>query len=507
MWFGDAPSHDPDVGATLGSTITALQGAQIKVIAISTGADRLDLFGQVSAIATATGGQLRSGVDDSAVTAAILSGLQNLPVTITRQVTCDAGLTVVLTPTGPETFTSGGTGAYSEVITVSPGNPGGVTLHCTVRFLLNGILETGFTETINVTVPGADVAIVKTGPALVTEGQTYSYTLAVTNNGPATATGVTVSDPLPANTTFVSASAGCTLAAGTVTCNVGTLASGAGASFTVTVKAGGAGTTIVNKATVSANQSDPVPGNNSSTFTSTLNHNPVCTAVKANPAALWPPNHTLRSITLSGATDPDGNPVTFTVTGVTQDEPTNGLGDGDVAPDAVIGSGPNLQVRAERSGLGDGRVYRIAFTVSDGRGGSCTGVAKVGVPHDQSPPCIPGGRLPQRLQQPRLTSRSAAEPSGGRRSGGPRTRFRRRHPAAWSMSTGWPTRTALGVVVHGGRRPWPRAARGRSRHRRSRRRRRWPAGRPRHRSTAAADGLEALAHQRQTPVRARCHRR
>ena len=40
-------------------------------------------------------------------------------------------------------------------------------------------------------------------------------------------------------------------------------------------------------------------------------------------------------------------------------------------------------VRAERSGTGDGRVYRIAFDGSDGAGGTCSGTVTVGVPHDQ----------------------------------------------------------------------------------------------------------------------------
>jgi hypothetical protein len=42
---------------------------------------------------------------------------------------------------------------------------------------------------------------------------------------------------------------------------------------------------------------------------------------------------------------------------------------------------------AERSGTprltGNGRVYEIFFTASDGRGGTCSGSVKVGVPHDQ----------------------------------------------------------------------------------------------------------------------------
>jgi hypothetical protein len=39
-----------------------------------------------------------------------------------------------------------------------------------------------------------------------------------------------------------------------------------------------------------------------------------------------------------------------------------------------------VNLRAERDPKANGRVYRIAYTVSDGRGGSCSGVEKVGVP-------------------------------------------------------------------------------------------------------------------------------
>lgn len=384
VWFGDAPGHDPSNGATLATTIAALQAAQIRVIAVSTGANALNSTGQALAIATATGGLFRSGVDDTAVATAILSALQNLPVTVTPVITCDPGLTLTLAPTTPETVTSGADVTYTETIAIDASNPGGVTQLCTVKFLLNGLEQAGFTESVSVTVNGADLAILKTGPALVTEGNTYSYTLLVTNNGPATATAVSVSDAVPANATFVSASAACALSSGVVTCTAASLASAASTSFAVTVMAGSAGTEIVNTGTVSAYQVDKVPGNNSSTVHTTLNHNPVCTAVTAGPD-LWPPNHKLNVITLTGATDADGDALTWNVTSVTQDEPTNGLGDGDTPIDAVLGTGNQLKVRAERSGLGDGRVYRIGYTVRDGRGGSCTSVAKLGVPHDQSP--------------------------------------------------------------------------------------------------------------------------
>jgi hypothetical protein len=111
---------------------------------------------------------------------------------------------------------------------------------------------------------------------------------------------------------------------------------------------------------------------------------PDCSQASARPRVLWPPNHKVEAVVLAGVTDPDGDPVTVTVTGITQDEPTDGLGDGDAAPDGFGVGRPSPQVRAERSGLGNGRVYKIAFTASDGKGGSCSGAVTVGVPHDRN---------------------------------------------------------------------------------------------------------------------------
>ena len=78
--------------------------------------------------------------------------------------------------------------------------------------------------------------------------------------------------------------------------------------------------------------------------------------------------------------------MTINVTGVTQDERVNGLGDGDTGPDAVVTANSNVvKVRSERSGTADGRVYAITFTGTDVGGPSCTGTANVSVPHDQKP--------------------------------------------------------------------------------------------------------------------------
>ena len=111
------------------------------------------------------------------------------------------------------------------------------------------------------------------------------------------------------------------------------------------------------------------------------NQAPDCSGVQPSPSRLWSPNHKLRLVTLSGVTDADGDDVSYEVRSVTQDEP---VGRG---PDALRGSAANeIWLRAQRSGRGDGRVYRIAYVASDGHGNSCDGTALVGVPHDWSHP-------------------------------------------------------------------------------------------------------------------------
>ena len=126
-----------------------------------------------------------------------------------------------------------------------------------------------------------------------------------------------------------------------------------------------------------------------------VNTPPDCSGVAASTDTLWPPNHKLVEVTLSGATDADNDDVTLTITGVLQDEPTNGLGDGDESPDAFI-DGDSVELRAERSGNGDikdadGRVYEISFSAEDENGGTCSGSVIVGVPHDKKDTPIDSG--------------------------------------------------------------------------------------------------------------------
>jgi TolB protein len=101
------------------------------------------------------------------------------------------------------------------------------------------------------------------------------------------------------------------------------------------------------------------------------NRAPDCSRVLATPNQLS--RHGFQAVALSGATDPDGDAVTITIDGVTQDEPVGRR------PDARTGAASNeVYLRAERRPRGDGRVYRIAFTASDGSD-QCSGVATVEV--------------------------------------------------------------------------------------------------------------------------------
>jgi probable HAF family extracellular repeat protein len=106
---------------------------------------------------------------------------------------------------------------------------------------------------------------------------------------------------------------------------------------------------------------------------------PDCGMARPDVPVLWPPNHKLVPIHIVGISDPDNHPLAITITGVTQDEPVNGRGDGNTSPDAVLQENGVL-LRAERAGAGNGRIYRINFRADDGFGGVCTGSVSVVVP-------------------------------------------------------------------------------------------------------------------------------
>ena len=116
-------------------------------------------------------------------------------------------------------------------------------------------------------------------PDPVALGSNLTYNLTVTNNGELPATGVTLTDTLPAGATLVSATPGqgsCT-GGSTVVCNLGTLNAGANTTVTIVIMPP-AVRTINNTATVTANEVDPVPNNNSASQTTQVDFADVSVA-------------------------------------------------------------------------------------------------------------------------------------------------------------------------------------------------------------------------------------
>ncbi len=185
-------------------------------------------------------------------------------------VTCDLG-----------TVPAGGTATVTINVTVNPSTSGTVTNTATVASTtpdpdLSNNKDTLVTPVTPVPPPlvSADVSITKIGaPNPVFNGNALTYTLSVVNNGPSSAQAVMVSDPLPFEFAFgsVSATAGsCTESAGTVTCDLGAMASGDKATVTIvgTAHLPTPPASFTNTATVSSTTPDPDLSNNAASFIS-----------------------------------------------------------------------------------------------------------------------------------------------------------------------------------------------------------------------------------------------
>lgn len=108
---------------------------------------------------------------------------------------------------------------------------------------------------------------------------------------------------------------------------------------------------------------------------------PTITELSSSPNLLWPPNHLMAPVAVqASASDACSSATTCRVLAVTSNEPVNGLGDGDTAPDWEIISGEGVKLRAERAGGGNGRTYSILVQCTDASGNSATKNTLVTVP-------------------------------------------------------------------------------------------------------------------------------
>jgi uncharacterized repeat protein (TIGR01451 family) len=198
--------------------------------------------------------------------------------------TLPSGGSIVLTISGTAPAT-----AQSITNTASVAPPAGITDPGT------GNNSSSFVTTVTATPPQlADLSAVKTGPATVSPNGAITYTVIVTNSGPAAANGAVFNDPLPAALTGVSATCAAaagsacgpvTIAGNTVTSNITSLPAGGQVTFTINATAPASGS-FSNSATITAPSgvSDPVPGNNTG--------GPVITQIQATGVAgvVWRDN-------------------------------------------------------------------------------------------------------------------------------------------------------------------------------------------------------------------------
>ena len=234
-------------------------------------------------------------------------------------------------------------------------------------------------------------------------GSTVTYTIEVTNNGPTDAANVSVYDVLDGVSLDL---AGATVTTSTGVFNPSTgdwsqdgalqgngFALQAGARETLTVSAevtGAAVAAVDNTAELSryfpALAADPDPDNDSATVSfDVCDATPPNLSVSVSPAVLWPPNHVLTDVSVTvAASDDSGIDPVVSLISVTSNEPDNGLGDGDTANDIVIANDTTLGLRAERSGLGTGRVYTLTYQAVDACGNATQASAVVTVPKSQA---------------------------------------------------------------------------------------------------------------------------
>jgi len=110
---------------------------------------------------------------------------------------------------------------------------------------------------------------------------------------------------------------------------------------------------------------------------------PVIKSVKATPNSLWPPNHKMKNVNVKVVAEDACGDVTWEITSVSSNEDEDGNGDGNTGPDWVIVDEDTVQLRAERSGGGSGRIYTITVEATDESGNTATDTVEVTVPHSK----------------------------------------------------------------------------------------------------------------------------
>ena len=221
--------------------------------------------------------------------------------------------------------------------------------------------------------PPVNLALVKqddVDPVLV--GENITYTLMVTNNSSTTATGVTVTDTLPAGVNYVSDNGGCTRNGQVVSCSLGTIdGNGGTGSVAITVRAESAGT-VTNTAAVSSNEADSDPADNTDSEETVIKTNSPPHAVDDSVTTDEDTAVTTGNV-LANDTDPDGD--TLSVSGADSQSAQGG---------SVVNNGDGTFTYTPPAGF-DGS-DSFSYTVSDGNGATDQGTVMITVNPVNHPP-------------------------------------------------------------------------------------------------------------------------
>ncbi len=206
----------------------------------------------------------------------------------------------------------------------------------------------------------ADVDVAKIGPATLAAGEEVIYTLVARNLGPGVATSVRLTDPAPAGTDFVSASAPCDTGPPGLSCDLGDLLPGSAVAVGVTYAVSpdlAAGTSIDNTAFVTTASSDSDSSNNSASVSTTVGVVADLAIAKTDGLDEIPP----------------GAEVTYTIT-------TTNLGPSD-APGVLV------------TDVFPGTISNVSWTCAASVGSSCKGVAAGNGDLDQTVDILAGGTV------------------------------------------------------------------------------------------------------------------
>ena len=140
----------------------------------------------------------------------------------------------------------------------------------------------------------------------------------------------------------------------------------------------------VGTTTVTCTATDRLGDSADASFTVTVEDttDPVINSLTAGPDVLLNPNHKMGEVTVSADVF-DVSGAACQIVEVTSNEADNGRGDGQTTDDIVVTGDLTVQLRAERSGQGSGRIYTIQVECTDNKRNSVTDTVAVAVPKNQ----------------------------------------------------------------------------------------------------------------------------